>query len=77
MYFDRFDICAAYLCFACLYHGGMGSPEYRIFGRLNRIGYGPPGQGSHADDPDHLEENARAIFDALVERHGFEPYSAS
>ena len=75
MYFDRFDICAAYLCFACQYHGGQWSKTYRIFGRLNRIGY-ENGCAADADDPDRLEDNARAIFDALVERHGFEPYKA-
>lgn len=63
MYFNRFDICEAYYCYAALYHGGQFSKEYRIFGRLNRIDFVP---GSKPDDPDELNENARVIFDNLV-----------
>jgi hypothetical protein len=70
MYFDKFDICEAYQVFATLYHGGQWSKEYAIHGRLARIGY----RGHNVDRPEELEENARAIFDALVARHGFEPY---
>lgn len=69
MYFDRFDICEAYYAFATLYHSGMHSKEYAIFGRLERIKFKP---GLNADNPETLNENARAIFDALVEKSGCE-----
>lgn len=72
-YFDRFDICKAYYCFACLYHSGQWSDTYKIFGRLEAIKFKP---GIHGDDPDYLGENAREIFDNLVEKHGFEPYES-
>lgn len=62
--FDRFDICEAYYKFATEYHGGQFSREYRIFGRLNRIGFKP----SSAVERGELEsENAQEIFDQLVE----------
>ena len=70
MTFDRFDVCEAYYQFAVLYHGGQFSPVYRIFGRLSRIDYSP-GMGSGVES---LSKNAREIFDALIDRHGFEPY---
>lgn len=66
MEFNRFDICEAYLLFASMYHGGQFSPIYRIFGRLNRMGYKAPLGGVTEDT---LTENGRAIYDALVERH--------
>ena len=34
MYFDRFDICEAYYCYASDYHEGQFSKIYEIFGRL-------------------------------------------
>lgn len=62
MHFNRFDICNAYYVFASLYHGGQGSKEYRIFGRLSKIGYKP------ALDlcEDDLTENSKDIFNKLV-----------
>jgi hypothetical protein len=70
MQFDRFDICEAYYMFATLYHGGMRSKEYRIFGRLHKIKFCP----APSISVETLEENARAIFDNLVADAGFEPY---
>lgn len=64
MYFDKFDICEAYYCFAESYHGGQWSEEYKIFGRLDAIGFRP----SPMLCIEKLSENAREIFDALVER---------
>ena len=64
MYFDRFDICEAYYMYATLWHGGQGSEEYRIFGRLYAIDFEP----SPMISVDTLEENARAIYDGLVVR---------
>ena len=70
MHFDRFDVCEAAFCFACLYHTGQFSDTYRIFGRLNAIGF----RGCSQGDPDRLLENARAWFDRMVEDAGFSPY---
>lgn len=72
MYFDRFDVCEAFYCYASLYHGGQFTGTYRIFGRLERIKF----RGCSQGDPDRLEENAREIFDSLVARGGFDPYTA-
>ena len=72
-YFNRFDICEAWWHFANLYHGGGGTPEYAIFGRLSRLRFrlSPCHTG-----PESLEANGREIFDALVERAGFSPYES-
>ena len=73
--FDRFDVCEAWACFATLYHGGQWTTEYRILGRLEKIKF-RPGAG-HNDDPTRLTENGREIFDALVARKGFPPYTSN
>ena len=39
--FNRFDICEAAYLFATFNHQGQWSPEYKIFGRLARIGFKP------------------------------------
>lgn len=62
MYFDRFDICTAYYLYATHYHNGQNSAEYRIFGRLAKIGFSPR-VGLELDD---LSENERAIYNKLV-----------
>jgi hypothetical protein len=36
--FDRFDVCMAYYLFACDWHSGQNSPEYRIFGPVAQPG---------------------------------------
>jgi hypothetical protein len=56
--------------FASLYHGGMWSPEYRIFGRLGKIKFQP----RYGLSVETMSENAREIFDNLVASHGYEPY---
>ena len=61
-YFDRFDICEAYYLYASLYHGGMMSKEYAIFGRLSKIGFEPRQSLRY----ETLTENAKAIYDNLV-----------
>lgn len=38
---NRFDICEAYYLFACEWHRGAGSAEYRIFGRLHNLDFRP------------------------------------
>ncbi len=64
MYFDRTDICIAYYLYAALYHGGQGSKEYRIFGRLHKIGFKPPLICTEQT----LSENQKEIFDNLVSK---------
>lgn len=65
-YFDRFDICEAWYCYAAHYHAGQWSPEYAIFGRLLDMGFRPlPSLGG---TPENLTENGRAIYDRLVKR---------
>ena len=71
MYFDRFDICEAYYVFAMLWHGGQFSKEYEIFGRLERMKFRPPPMLS---GPEDLGENAREIYDRLVQRNIFVRY---
>lgn len=63
MYFDRFDICDAYYCFAVDWHGGQFSPEYAILGRLKRMGYSA---GYGGIDYDRLTANGKAIYNNLL-----------
>ena len=65
MYWNRFDICEAWWVFASLYHGGQYSEIYKIFGRLARMQFRP----SRGLGLDSLEENAREIFEQLVDSH--------
>ena len=65
---NRIAILDAYYMFASLYHGGQGSKEYAIFSRLDKLGY-KPGRGTRSQDPNRLDDDAREIFDRLVERH--------
>lgn len=64
MYFDRFDVCEAYYCYAVHWDGGMWTREYAYLGRLKRLGFRP----APNLDVEELSENGRAIYDALVER---------
>lgn len=66
MQFDRFDICEAYFMFAMLFHEGQFSETYRIFGRLSNLGFKP---SPMLKDPRDLTENAKAIYQRLVEKH--------
>ncbi len=61
--FDRHDICSAYYMFALLFHQGQWSSTYRIFGRLNKIGWRP---SLLLSGPSDLSENALLIFEQLV-----------
>jgi len=70
--YNSFDIAEAHYCFAMYYHDGGGSPIYGKFNTLSRIGFKPRPNL----DVDTLEENGREIFDNLVSKHGFEPYSS-
>jgi hypothetical protein len=61
--FDRFAICEAYYMFATTHHEGQWSPTYRIFGRLDAIGFRPR---PSLNGPDDLEDDSREIYDNLV-----------
>ncbi len=54
--------------FATLYHSGQYSTEYAIFSRLAKLNY-TPGLGAQSHDPNRLSEDAREVFDRLVERY--------
>ena len=62
---DRFDICSAWFVYAMLWHRGQWSPEYEIFGRLNRMKYksSPLYRNEH-----DLTDNAKLIYEQLVLR---------
>ncbi len=62
MYWDRFDIVEAHYMFYCDWHSGQASPEYA---RLSQIGaYFTPRPNLSVDT---LSDNAREIYDALVQ----------
>ncbi len=66
MYWNRFDICEAYYLYAMLYHEGQSSDGYAILGRLDAMGFTARIRLRTEKD---LENNARVIFDNLVDRH--------
>lgn len=77
-HFNRLDICLAWHVYAAFWHGGQSSKLYRVFGRLQKIGFNPP--SNIEDIMDCLEgypksktlrdeyENAKLIYQSLVER---------
>ena len=65
-YFDRFDICEAYYCYAYNYHSGQNSPSYEIFGRLVKLQFKPR---VFCYEPKTLSENAKVIFNTLVKNN--------
>jgi len=64
---NRFDICEAWYVFAVEWHGGQWSPEYAIFGRLNRMNFTP---GAHIREGNKrgMTENARDILAGLIRK---------
>jgi hypothetical protein len=60
-YWDRFDICEAYWCFAMDWHGGQWSPEYAIFGRLRRMQFKPAIDLNYR----RLTDNGKSIYSQL------------
>jgi hypothetical protein len=66
--FRRFDVCEAWWWYAFLYHDGQDSTPYRIFGRLAKLGYNVSVVARLAT----LNDNARAIFQSLANRHWVE-----
>jgi len=67
MYFDRFDICAAYYWFASDYHSGQNSQFYKFFARLNKLRYRPSLMETSIDE---CSENAQEIYNKLIVKHG-------
>lgn len=75
-YFDRFDICEAYLLVEMLWNVGGQLHERESNRRrrestgvqLHRIAFAP---SPVLSGPENLTENGREIFDALLERYGF------
>ena len=65
MYWDRFDICAAYYWYGVNYHAGQASHWYAKLSQLVRMGY-KPGLGEEYGD---LSDNAREIFERLESQH--------
>lgn len=62
MYWNRFDICAAFYLYAVNYHSGQWSKEYAIHGRLAKLGFSPGLSVQNGE----LEENAQAIYENLI-----------
>lgn len=68
MYFDRFDICEAWYVFLSQWHEGQWSLKYERLCKLTRPGFFKPSP-LFSGNPEDLEENAKAIYDSLVERN--------
>lgn len=65
MYFNRFDIIAAYWLFLSQYHGGQGSREYARLSWISTV-FSPSTLWS---EPRDLPENAREIYRQLVVKY--------
>jgi hypothetical protein len=65
MYFDRFDICAAWNLYLQHHWAGQGCPLYARWCHLRT--YFKPALGEECVEG--LNENARAIYDALCDAH--------
>jgi len=65
MYFNRFDICEAYYLFFTNYHAGQGSDFYYRLSRM--LEYFKPSPILRYES---LNENAKVIYDNLVDSRG-------
>jgi hypothetical protein len=65
MYFDRFDICEAYWCYASDYHEGQFSKIYEIFGRLHELEFNPSFDLCY----ESLSSNGQNIYNNLVDKN--------
>jgi len=65
MYFDRFDIVAAYYFYFINYHTGQWSEEYKRLSKILR--YFKPCPAWH--DISDVSENAMEIYNSIVSRH--------
>lgn len=70
MFFDRFDIVQAHRMFYRDYHEGQYSDSYRKLCRIDE--YYQPSLSESWYNYEDLNDNAKYIYDALVERHGYE-----
>jgi hypothetical protein len=61
MYWDRFDIAAAYYLYYCDYHSGQWSPEYARLCRILRYFRPSP----MVECLDRLSDNAQEIYHRL------------
>jgi len=69
MYFDRWDICEAYYCYARDYMNGQNSAEMRIQSKLNQMRFIPSHAVKHLYTYESLSSNGRDIYDSLVRRY--------
>ena len=67
MYFDRFDICAAYHLFWTRYHEGQWSYGYRKLSQLAQLDYRPG--LTTANGHSFENENVREIYRGLYRTH--------
>lgn len=63
-YFDRWDICGAYYMYAVNWHEGQYSAIYKIFSKLNDIGFTP----HKWFDLSSLTDNGSLIYQSLIKR---------
>jgi hypothetical protein len=66
--FNRFDVMAAWFLYAAAYHGGQYTKLYRVFARLDKVGFQPSFLMGEAWLNNPENENVRAIYQSLVER---------
>lgn len=69
--FDRFAVCNAYYWYGVTHHSGQNSPEYKYFGRLQKLGY-KPAQSVEAGKLDHA---AAEIYTRLVRQNESRGYN--
>jgi hypothetical protein len=67
--FNRMNILDAYYMFASHFHGGQGSKEYLIFGRLDKLGYKPSSLLSF----ENMSLEVREIYNNLGIKTGLLP----
>ena len=65
MYFDKFDIVAAYYCYYVDYHSGQFSREYERLSKIQSYFTPSPMFNGYKS----LSDNAQAIYDSLVEKN--------
>ena len=66
MFFDRFDVVSAWYLYAMLHHSGQFSNLYVVLSIITgKLRF----RAHNLCCPDDLSENARAIYDKLVNGH--------
>ena len=61
---NRMTVCDAYYLFACDWHKGQWSPEYRILGRLHNMGFRPTANLTAKK----LEPEGRSLLARLIRK---------